>query len=617
MASAAKRISDLSDRDEDTIEYKDDNEVIPSSQPGKSIKHASFWQDVHDAYINGHLSAADVDLVGSPSDSDTEPDSPVQRVAIITPRPEVKEEKLFEEVGDVKEGRPNVPLSVAAVLRKKLAEDEKKAVAKAKGTGKANNRSRDWCLTSFKPSDKHKEHDATPLYELLSDKDKKKIGYMVYVKQAASETGQLHWQGFIQVAAQKGYSRGDMVKLFDGIDDSIHLERRLKSVEACVRYIKDDLKKTNCSQIYEHGTVKDMGTEAGKAKKGKAGSREDLKAIMKEVRQHKMSRAQFFEKYPDLAGRHFEAQLFNGEELKRKHIMDEVAEWKGDPWSDSCNKRIKDYLFTKPGRKLVWVWSNTGGVGKSTRAKFFENYLIDLGKKGQLITNGATARDIATLITPDMEYFIFDLARSTSENEIPYSIIEGLSNGLITSGKYVPKNIKMDGPVHIIIFSNTVPDVSKLSADRFKGTEICLDPIEVQRDRLRLAEVGDAHLNMGNGHWVEQKGMISFNKAGLKRAEADLKKGMEEKNHALTNSAQAQANMFQRQLSLLGMYEDDKGDSKRSPKRSKVDDGSSQEVMEVNVAMSRSLLDSAPAADLGISPKAKPKAKAKPKRKRS
>lgn len=560
----------------------------------------------------------DVDLVGSADEnSDTEPDTPttkpIERVAVITQRPELKEEKLFEEVGDVVDGRPNVPLSVATVLRKKLAENEKKAVAKEKGTGKANNRSRDWVLTSFACAPDHKEFDATPLYERFSAKDKKKIGYMVSVKQAASETGRLHWQGFIQVAAQKGYSRGDMVKLFDGIDDGIFLERRIKSVEACVRYIKDDQKKTNCSQIYEHGTVKDMGTEAGKAKKGRAGSREDLRSIMKEVREHKMSREQFFEKYPDLAGRHFEAQLFNGEDVKRKHIMGEVKEWNGDAFSDPCNKRIKDYLHAAPGRKVVWVWSNTGGVGKSTRAKWFENYLIDIGKKGQLITNGATARDIATLITPDMEYFIFDLARSTGENEIPYSIIEGLSNGLITSGKYVPKNIKMHGPVHIIIFSNTVPDVSKLSADRFKGTEICLDPIEVQRDRLRLAEVGDEHLNMGHGHWVEQKGMISFNKAGLKKAEADLKKGMEEKNHALINSAQHQAVVFQRQLSLLGMYEEDKEDSKRSPKKSKADDGSAksspkglqeeadeQEAMDINVATEKS--------------KAKPKAKAKRKR---
>lgn len=52
-------------------------------------------------------------------------------------------------------------------------------------------------------------------------------------------------------------------------------------------------------------------------------------------------------------------------------------------------------------------------------------------------------------------------------------IIEQIKNGIYFSGKY-ESQMKYDKPPHVVVFSNTMPDQSKLSADRWNI--VFLDP---------------------------------------------------------------------------------------------------------------------------------------------
>lgn len=557
-------------------------------------------------------SQPDPELISSPEDINSDDDTQEPPSDLSLGESKRAPEELSKVPAKVSPKADKVPPtkvkapSPVEIQRAKMQRVED--LAKAKGTEKdskkpQSNRARDWMLTSFLCADDHAQHTSKPIHELFEPKQLAKISYIVYVKQAAGETGRLHWQMFLQLKAAKGYTRGDMVKLFEGIDDSIHVERRVKSVEACVRYIKDDLKKTNCGDVIEHGTVRDMGTEAGKEKKSRQGSRTDLIAIRKDVENNKLSRKQFFAKYPDMAGKQFEALLYNELEAKRQHVLDlDDVPWKNDPWADDCNRKVKMYLDSKPKRKIVWIYSEGGKTGKTTRAKFLDNYMIQQQREGLLISNGATVRDLATMVHEDMSYCIFDIARSSTADDVPYAIIEGLSNGTITSGKYQPKIIKLKNPIHIIIFSNTVPDVSKLSRDRFANSVICLDPLGAQAVRHAQAEAGDIKINEGHGEWQEQRDLLEYNQAGIHRAEQDIKLGAEKKDFTLVNDAQARAKFFRRQLSLL-VVNTDADDAKRSSKKSKVDEEKS---IEVTVEASGDEAEP-------DSPKAK---KAAPKRKR-
>lgn len=80
-------------------------------------------------------------------------------------------------------------------------------------------------------------------------------------------------------------------------------------------------------------------------------------------------------------------------------------------------------------RSVFWIYSIKGGVGKSVFAKYLSAYHTTL------VLNTGKSADIA--YTYDyQDYVIFDLPRSYN-NDINYSVIESIKNGVLFSSKYV------------------------------------------------------------------------------------------------------------------------------------------------------------------------------------
>jgi hypothetical protein len=115
-------------------------------------------------------------------------------------------------------------------------------------------------------------------------------------------------------------------------------------------------------------------------------------------------------------------------------------------------------------RTINWVWSDKGGVGKTSTCAFIEhNY------EGICIVNGKGA-DIKNQVIKHLEenrldVLIINVPRC-NENHVSYAAMEEIKDGLIYSGKYEGGFANVEHP-HVIVISNFAPEKYKLSEDRW------------------------------------------------------------------------------------------------------------------------------------------------------
>lgn len=135
-------------------------------------------------------------------------------------------------------------------------------------------------------------------------------------------------------------------------------------------------------------------------------------------------------------------------------------------------------------RTIHWIYDKTGNKGKSTLANYLEMY------KDAYIFQGGKHADLYRHYNYN-KVVIYDLPRDyTDNNDSLYATMECLKNGYILDTKYEGQK-KRFRPPHIFVFSNSLPNVSKLSKDRWniidlddvnkvckEGYEIVEKPIE-------------------------------------------------------------------------------------------------------------------------------------------
>jgi len=126
---------------------------------------------------------------------------------------------------------------------------------------------------------------------------------------------------------------------------------------------------------------------------------------------------------------------------------------------------IKNIINEKPDNRKIYVYIDSkGGIGKSTFAK----HLVI--KHGAISVSGKSA-DVKCAISEmiknkhEIHTVIWDLPRCVGDM-INYQSIEEVKNGMFFSGKYESGMVLFEIP-HIIIFTNSVPELDKLSADRW------------------------------------------------------------------------------------------------------------------------------------------------------
>jgi hypothetical protein len=150
------------------------------------------------------------------------------------------------------------------------------------------------------------------------------------------------------------------------------------------------------------------------------------------------------------------------------------------PWADhyiyTGQDLIKDLLpwqqtvcdllsFDPHPRHIHWIYDAEGGMGKSSLAKH-----LYFHQKVPTLTV-TSAKDLLHCVSKfqNRKMYIVDIARTLPEGMMKdmYFALECLKNGFFVSGKYDSSMICMRTP-HVIVFSNMLPKMSSLSADRWR-----------------------------------------------------------------------------------------------------------------------------------------------------
>lgn len=117
-------------------------------------------------------------------------------------------------------------------------------------------------------------------------------------------------------------------------------------------------------------------------------------------------------------------------------------------------------------RKIVWIWDEEGGIGKTAFAKHIvatqDAFYVTGGKHADILFAYSLQKTI-----------VFDLPRGYKD-KIPYGVLESFKNGVVFSSKYESRTLFFDTP-HVIVFANYPPVRSELSADRWDVRNVIVD----------------------------------------------------------------------------------------------------------------------------------------------
>jgi len=131
-------------------------------------------------------------------------------------------------------------------------------------------------------------------------------------------------------------------------------------------------------------------------------------------------------------------------------------------------------------RTIHWFWDTTGNTGKSSFCKTMVRmqqafYLGDTGTTSDIhhaIRNAMENRNGTINFKKYPRAFVLDLSRTSKPN---YGSIERIKNGLFFSPKYDSTYVYGKDYPSVVVFSNSKPDTSKLSLDRWEVYEILSD----------------------------------------------------------------------------------------------------------------------------------------------
>lgn len=299
-----------------------------------------------------------------------------------------------------------------------------------------NVRVRNWCFTVFDMG--------VPLPPVDTDR----VRYIVWQQERSPTTNVLHFQGYVEFNVP--VTMGQCKAIF--CDNTMHLEiRRGTRTQARDYCMKDDTR--------EPGTT---FSEFGVFVNG--GQHSSLEECYMDIK-NGATAGEICENFPALYIRHkhhIDELIVDRnrlDNLKRTREDYETVEWRA--WQ----REVIDKLEEQAVRQVLWVVDPTGNNGKT----FLARYLIS---QGAFLVRAGKHQDIYhafTTMCPCPTMAVFDLTRSSQET-IPYSVMESLKDGMIFSSKYQSKVITFTA-MKVLVLSNFTPQNldAHLSVDRYQG----------------------------------------------------------------------------------------------------------------------------------------------------
>lgn len=289
---------------------------------------------------------------------------------------------------------------------------------------------RNWVFTLNNP-----DHDDEDKIKALSS-----FRYLVYGRETGN-SGTFHLQGFVMFPSARRLST------LSRILPRAHWEVSRGSPQQASEYCKKD------GNFFESGSLPD-----GKKSQGE---RTDLKTIYKLISDG-VDETIIAETYPEQYSRYFKAfqryrllKKNSGKKAIRNH---ELHEWQ--------KALLDEFKEEADERQVLFVIDPEGNKGKS----WFCYYCLNNVEDVQLIDPGKKA-DMAFELDPQTRILLIDCARSRKD-VLDYHFIEKVKDGVVFSSKYESLTKFMKHNVHVVVFMNEDPDMSKLSNDRYRFLNI-------------------------------------------------------------------------------------------------------------------------------------------------
>lgn len=166
--------------------------------------------------------------------------------------------------------------------------------------------------------------------------------------------------------------------------------------------------------------------------------------------------------------------LFN---IKKKTIEIDDEDIPELTWQREIMKEFEGRAVGGRRRKVTWIYDKVGNAGKTKLARYL---MLTEPNKWFMCKDLGTSRDGATVITNALDSgwtghgMILDLPRQAENHSRMYSYIEEIKDGVVTAQKYQGSTRVFNIP-HLIVFSNWMPMLNKLSRDRWDIRELKKD----------------------------------------------------------------------------------------------------------------------------------------------
>jgi len=267
--------------------------------------------------------------------------------------------------------------------------------------------------------------------------------YLIAGRETCPDTGNNHWQCYTELKTKQRLSFWKKEPYYK----DIHFEpRKGTALEA-----SDYCKKEDPNPII-HGNISNL----------KPGERNDIADAVAALQGGKtLNDLMMDPEHMQAVARHMQYfrsawnTILSTKTMKELRDIYSTAVFR--PWQEELLSYLSAPVHP---RQVLWYVDETGNQGKSWMASY-----LSATAGAFVITNGKIA-DIAHAYNNETTVII-DLSRTQVDKiDHIYALMEAFKNGRIFSPKY-ESVVKTFSPCHVVVFSNFIPDHSKLSQDRW------------------------------------------------------------------------------------------------------------------------------------------------------
>lgn len=204
----------------------------------------------------------------------------------------------------------------------------------------------------------------------------------------------------------------------------------------------------------------------GEIPEDEQGKRNDIEALVATVRDTTGSAGVRIRAAATEHGSAF-VKYHRGVEALARHYADELVPEPEPIWRPWQLALKLDLEGPADKRKIIWIYDQAGGAGKSTFVTWF------LTNNRQAIELDGKVADMATMCHHveehyRLKYVFFDITR-TQEGQMDhlYKFAERMKDRKLTVTKFMSTSVVLKELPHVVFFSNSLPDMTKWTPDRY------------------------------------------------------------------------------------------------------------------------------------------------------